>query len=69
MIERWFWEITTKRLRRGTFRNVSELIEAIESFIAPHNTNPRPFTWTAKADDILAKIERARNVPHKTPTV
>jgi len=69
MIERWFREITQKRLRRGTFRSVSELIEAIQSFIKAHNTNPRPFTWTAKADDILAKIERARNVLHKTPTV
>ena len=59
VIERWFREITQKRLRRGTFRNVSELIEAIQSFIAAHNTNPRPFTWTAKADEILAKIERA----------
>ena len=68
MIERWFREITTKRLRRGTFHNVSELIEAIKSFIDAHNTNPRPFTWTAKADEILAKIERARKVLHKTPT-
>jgi hypothetical protein len=68
MIERWFREITQKRLRRGTFRNVSQLIDAIESFIATHNTNPRPFAWTAKADEILAKIERARNVLHKTPT-
>jgi hypothetical protein len=68
MIERWFREITQKRLRRGTFRNVSQLIDAIESFIAAHNTNPRPFTWTAKADEILAKIERARNVLRKTPT-
>ena len=57
MIERWCREITQKRLRRGTFRSVSDLIEAIESFIAAHNTNPRPFTWTAKADDILAKAE------------
>ena len=68
MIDRWFREITQKRLRRGTFHNVSQLIDAIESFIATHNKNPRPFTWTAKADDILAKIELARNVLHKTPT-
>jgi hypothetical protein len=56
-------------LRRGTFRNVSELIEAIQSFIAAHSTNARPFTWTANADEILAKIDRVRNVLHKTPTV
>jgi len=68
LIERWFREITTKRLRRGTFRNVAQLIEAIVSFIKEHNSNPRSFTWTAKADEILAKIERARKVLHKTPT-
>jgi transposase len=68
MIERWFREITQKRLRRGTFRNVSQLTDAIVSFITAHNTNPRPFAWNAKADEILAKIERARNVLHKTPT-
>jgi transposase len=68
MIERWFREITQKRLRRGTFRNVRELIAAIESFMAAHNAAPRPFTWTAKADEILAKIERARKVLHNTPT-
>jgi len=68
LIERWFREITTKRLRRGTFRNVAQLIEAIVSFIKEHNRNPRSFTWTAKVDEILAKIERARKVLHRTPT-
>jgi len=68
LIERWFREITTKRLRRGTFRNVAQWIEAIVSFIKEHNRNPRSFTWTAKVDEILAKIERARKVLHKTPT-
>jgi transposase len=68
MIERWFREITQKRLRRGTFRSVRELIAAIESFMEAHNAAPRPFTWTAKPDEILAKIERARNVLHKSPT-
>ena len=68
LIERWFREITTKRLRRGTFRNGAQLIEAILSFIKEQNRNPRAFTWTAKADEILAKIERARKILHKTPT-
>jgi transposase len=68
LIERWFREITTKRLRRGTFQNVAQLIDAIVSFIKEHNSSPRAFTWTAKADEILAKIERARKVLHKTPT-
>jgi transposase len=68
LIERWFREITDKRLRRGTFHNVEQLIEAILAFIKEHNDNPQSYVWTAKADEILAKIERARKVLHKTPT-
>ena len=68
LIERWFREITDKRLRRGTFRSVGQLIDAIVAFIKEHNDNPRSYVWTAKADEILAKIERARKVLHKTPT-
>jgi transposase len=60
LIERCFHEITTKRLRRSTFRNVAQLIEAIISFIKEHNSNPRSFTWTAKADEIPAKIARPK---------
>ena len=65
LIERWFREITDKRIRRGTFPNVSTLIEAIESFIAEHNQNPKSFTWTAKAETILEKVRRARAVLDK----
>ena len=69
LIERWFREITDKRIRRGTFSNVEQLIAAIDAFIQEHNDNPQAFTWTAKADDILAKVRRARKVLDKTPTV
>lgn len=60
MVERWFREITDKRIRRGVFKSVEELIAAIETYIANHNENPKSFVWTAKAEDILAKVRRAR---------
>ena len=47
------------RLQRGVFRSVPELIVAIEQYIATHNQNPKPFVWTAKANDMLQKVIRA----------
>lgn len=69
LIERWFRDLTTRRLRRGVFRQVRELITAIEAYIAHHNTRPRVFTWVARVEDILAKIGRARTALHKTASV
>jgi transposase len=66
MVERWFREITDKRIRRGTFHSVPQLIAAIEAYIAEHNKDPHSFTWTAKAEEILAKVRRAREVLDKT---
>jgi transposase len=60
MVERWFREITDKAIRRGAFVSVPALIAAIEAFIASWNQQPKPFVWTAKVSDILAKIDRAR---------
>jgi transposase len=60
LIERWFREITDKRIRRGVFRSVAALVAVIMDYVAAHNENPRSFTWTAKAEDILEKIRRAR---------
>jgi len=68
IIERWFREITDKRIRRGTFKNVEQLIAAIQEFIEQHNSSPEPFVWTAKADHILAKVARARATLDKTPS-
>jgi transposase len=62
LIERWFRELTDKRIRRGTFSSVPDLVEVIMDSMNEHNANPKRFTWTAKADDILAKIQRARDV-------
>ena len=59
MVERFFRDITTERLRRGVFRSVPELVTAIKKYIAVHNDNPKPFIWTAKANDILQKVIRA----------
>jgi transposase len=60
LVERWFAELTRKALRRGIFLSVSDLQEAIHTFLAAWNTDPKPFVWTAKLDDILEKIARAR---------
>jgi hypothetical protein len=60
MIERFFRDITKKRLRRGVFHSVPDLIEAIEAYVAAYNQFPSPLVWTAKAADILAKVTRAR---------
>ena len=66
MVERWFREITDKRIRRGAFRSVEQLIATIQDYIAQHNQNPKSFVWTAKVEDILAKVRRARDVLNKT---
>lgn len=58
LVERWFAEITNKRIRRGVFRSVKELEAAIREYIEVHNENPRPFVWTKTADQILARIAR-----------
>lgn len=58
LVERWFAELTNKRIRRGTFRSVPQLKAAIQDFIEAHQTNPKPFVWTKSADDILASIAR-----------
>ena len=59
MVERFFRDITTQRLRRGVFTSVPELVTAIDEYVAHHNTNPKPFIWTKSARDILQKVIRA----------
>ena len=58
MVERWFADLTTKQLRRGAHRSVTELERAIQEFLDAHNDDPTPFVWTKTADDILARIAR-----------
>ena len=68
LVERWFREITDKRIRRGVFHSVKQLIAAIDDYIARHNEDPRTFVWTAKAETILAKVRRASAVLDKMQT-
>ena len=60
LIERWFREITDKRIRRGVFKSVPELIDAIIEFIETHNADPKPFVWSAPVDRILSKIAKCK---------
>ncbi len=59
-IERFFGKLTDKAIRRGVFQSVPDLIAKIEDYLDAHNDNPRPFVWTATADQILAKVARGR---------
>jgi transposase len=61
LIERWFAELSRKAVRRGVFRSVEDLEQAIAAFLAAWNTNPTPFVWTASVEKILEKIARARH--------
>jgi transposase len=60
LVERWFRDLTDKALRRGVFHSVNELITAIEDYLKATNDNPKPFVWTATAEQILAKVARGR---------
>jgi transposase len=60
VIERWFAEITNKRIRRGVFRSVKELVRAIEEYVDHYNEDPRGYTWTKSAEEILKKVTRAK---------
>ena len=59
LVERFFAEITGKRIRRGTFASVAELEEAIEDYLLRHNASARPYVWTKTATEILDKERRA----------
>ena len=66
LVERWFREITDKRIRRGVFKSVEQLTAAIQAYIDDQNNDPKPFVWAAKAQEILAKVARAKNALDKT---
>jgi putative transposase len=57
-VERWFALITQRAIRRGSFRSIKDLVARIDQFVQHYNTNCRPFSWTATADSILAKLQR-----------
>ncbi len=62
LVERWFGEITRKRIRRGAFRSVPELVAAIEEYINCNNESPKPFVWTKRAEDIIKKVAHCKAV-------
>ena len=68
LIERWFRNITTARIRRGVFRSVKELVAAIEEYIEHHNDHAKGFDWRATAEQIIAKYRRARATLQKIAT-
>lgn len=65
LIERWFGELTSKRVRRGSFGSVEELEKAITEFLAAWNENPKPFVWTATVESIRQKLARCRQTLEK----
>jgi hypothetical protein len=58
LLEIWFNRITQRAIRRGTLRSVKELVEKIDQYVRTSNTHAHPFTWTATADSIFAKVQR-----------
>lgn len=58
VVERFFAELTNRKIRRGTFTSVEQLKQTIMEYLDQHNENPRPFHWTATADEILSKLKR-----------
>src|SRR5881628_1201305 len=60
MVERWFREITDRRIRRGSFQNVPDLIAAINQYIQTHNQNPKVFVWSASVERIMGKIAKCK---------
>jgi transposase len=66
-VERWFAKITQERIRRGVFKSLDDLITAIDSYIAEHNRNPKPFVWTASAELILGRVDRLCKRINRSP--
>ncbi|HUB68678.1 MAG TPA: transposase [Candidatus Methylacidiphilales bacterium] len=60
LVERWFAQITSRRIRRGVFHSVAELEKAIMDYIEHHNPDPKPFAWTKSANDIVRKAKRGK---------
>jgi transposase len=57
-VERWFAELTRKKLRRGVHTSTKQLETDIRAFIERHNEKPKPYRWTKSADEILASVKR-----------
>jgi transposase len=64
LVERWFKELTDRRLRRGTFNSVAALTDAIELWVEHLNDDPKPFVWHKTAEEIIEKVQRGRATLH-----
>lgn len=62
LVERWFGELTRKRIRRGVFKSVPDLVQNIKEFIRLNNEKPKPFVWTKKVNEILEKVNHCKAV-------
>ncbi len=62
MVEAWFGQLTKKQIRRNSFRNVGEVIRAINEFVETYQESPRPFIWKVEADEIIRKVARLRHL-------
>jgi len=62
LVERWFGEITEKRIRHGVFRSVPELVTAITEYVDHNNADPKPFVWTKSVETILKKVGRCKAI-------
>jgi len=68
LVERWFKELTDKRLRRGRFTSVDQLKEALGAWTEHWNDSPKPFVWTKTAEEIITKVARGRETLHQIKT-
>jgi transposase len=62
LVERWFGKLTEKRIRRGSFFSVKQLVQAIEEYLEENNRQPKPFIWTASVRKILEKVNRCKAI-------
>jgi transposase len=65
LVERWFGELTGKRIRRGTFISIDNLVASIDEYLKAWNANPKPFVWTATIESIVEKLSRCKQTLEK----
>ena len=69
LVERFFRDLTEDVVREGSFTSVQELVSAILAYLEERNLHPKPYVWKKKGEEILAKIQRAREALNKTINV
>src|ERR1700741_1485152 len=68
-VESFFAKLTKKRLKRGVFRSLQELKDAIHRFLDDTNANPKPFTWTKDPNKIIAAVKRGHKPLDSIPSL